>query len=202
MPVILSYFQREELDTPKANLKSSKIAQCWTSGSDSGSSVHHTISAVPLLWFHSTPAAALSDHPVVLESPKSWGLPAFKTEIAPSPVGSSGISWCKTSDLSMIPAILGSSLQLRLHFHQWPFLASHSAKSQMLSVAPSSYQHQIHAGVSYILPWPASSLRWRLMPLLATASEEILPIFSLDDDGFLLVTASFSVPPNQHQLFQ
>ena len=36
--------------------------------------------------------------------------------------------------LCMIPSVLGHQLQLRLHLHQWPSMASHRAEPQLLCV--------------------------------------------------------------------
>lgn len=46
-----------------------------------------------------------------------------------------------------MPSILGLPMLLWLHLHRWPFLASHSAKTQLLSKAPSFLQNQYHLGV-------------------------------------------------------
>jgi hypothetical protein len=40
----------------------------------------------------------------------------------------------------MTSLVLGHQLQLRLHLHQWPFMASHSAEPQLLCVTPSCLQ--------------------------------------------------------------
>ena len=49
----------------------------------------------------------------------------------------------------MTPSVLGHQLQLRLHLHQWPSVASHSAQSELLYVIPSCLQNQYHLGNSY-----------------------------------------------------
>jgi hypothetical protein len=54
--------------------------------------------------------------------------------------------------LCVTPSVLGCELQLKLHLHQWPFLASHSAKLQLLFMTPSCLQNQYHLGDFYILP--------------------------------------------------
>jgi hypothetical protein len=43
----------------------------------------------------------------------------------------------KPQILCMTPSVLGLQLQLRLHLHQWPFMASHSAEPQLLCMTPS-----------------------------------------------------------------
>jgi hypothetical protein len=46
--------------------------------------------------------------------------------------------------LYMTPLVLGCQLKLRLHLHQWPSMASHSTKPQLLSMIPSCLQDQYH----------------------------------------------------------
>ena len=77
---------------------------------------------------YSTAAAALGGHLMVLASPKHC----------------------------MTPSALGHQLQLRLHFHQWPSMASHSAKPQLLCVTPSCLQNQYHLDDPYT-PSPAAA---------------------------------------------
>ena len=60
----------------------------------------------------------------------------------------------KPQFLCMTPSVLGHQLQLRLHLHPWPSMASHSAKPQLLSLTPSCCQNQYHLDDSYILPSP------------------------------------------------
>ena len=57
----------------------------------------------------------------------------------------------------MTPSVLGLQLQLRLHLHQWPSMASHSAKHQLLFMTPSCLQNQYPLGDSYTLPSPAAA---------------------------------------------
>ena len=59
--------------------------------------------------------------------------------------------------LCMTPSVLGHQLQLRLHLHQWPSMASHSAEPQLLCMTPSCLQNQYHLGDSYTLPSPAAA---------------------------------------------
>jgi hypothetical protein len=56
----------------------------------------------------------------------------------------------------MTPSVLGLQLQLRLHLHQWPSMASHSVEPQLLFLTPSCLQNQYHLGDPYILPSPAA----------------------------------------------
>jgi hypothetical protein len=56
------------------------------------------------------------------------------------------------SRLCMTPSVLGCQLQLRVHLHQWPSMASHSTKPQLLFMTPSCIQNQYHLGDSYTLP--------------------------------------------------
>ena len=76
-----------------------------------------------------TAAAVLGGHLMVLASPKQ----------------------CIT------PSIPGHQLQLRLHLHQCPSMASHSAKPQLLCVTPSCLQNQYHLGDPYTLPSPTAA---------------------------------------------
>jgi hypothetical protein len=46
----------------------------------------------------------------------------------------------------MTLSILGLQLLLRLHLQQWPLLASHSVKPQLLFMALSCPQNQYHLG--------------------------------------------------------
>ena len=43
----------------------------------------------------------------------------------------------------MTPSVLGYQLQVRLHLYQWPSLASHSAKPQLLFMTLSCLQNLI-----------------------------------------------------------
>jgi hypothetical protein len=60
----------------------------------------------------------------------------------------------------------GPSTQLKLHLHQWPALASHSAKPQLLSMTPSSLQNQYHLDDSYTLPGLSSISGTQLLSAL------------------------------------
>lgn len=46
-----------------------------------------------------------------------------------------------------MPSISGLPMPLWLPLHQWPFLASHNAKTQLISMTPSFLQNQYHLGV-------------------------------------------------------
>lgn len=48
-------------------------------------------------------------------------------------------------------SVLDLQLTLRLHFHQWPFLVSHSAKSPLLSMTPSCLQSQCCVRPDHVL---------------------------------------------------
>ncbi|KAL6079925.1 hypothetical protein STEG23_014377, partial [Scotinomys teguina] len=48
--------------------------------------------------------------------------------------------------------VLGLQLLLRLHIHQWPLLAPHSAKTLLFSMTPSCLYDQYHLGDAFILP--------------------------------------------------
>ena len=102
----------------------------------------------------------------------------------------------------MTPSVLGPQLQLRLHLHQWPSMASHSAEPQLLCVTPSCLQNQYHLGDSYTLPSPATAQGTTLaisgtQPL---CSQKTLPRrCHLNDAGLFLITANFLAPANQHQ---
>jgi hypothetical protein len=108
----------------------------------------------------------------------------------------------KPQILCMIPSVLGHQLQLRLHLHQWPSMASHSAEPQVLCVTPSCLQNQYHLGDSYTLPRPATAQGTTLaisgtQPL---CSQKTHPRrCHLSDAGLFLITANFLAPANQHQ---
>jgi hypothetical protein len=59
--------------------------------------------------------------------------------------------------LYMTPSVLENQLQLRLHLHQWPSMASHCAEPQLLCMTSSCLQNQYHLGESYTLPSPATA---------------------------------------------
>lgn len=106
--------------------------------------------------------------------------------------------------LCMTPSVLGCQLQLRVHFHQWPSMASHSTKPQLFFMMPSCLQNQYHLDDSYTLPstaaaWGTLGYLWNTASL---CSQKTLPIFHLSDAGLFLITTNFLAPANQHQLFQ
>lgn len=127
--------------------KSGKVAQSWiswdsiiifwppnglgSSASVTASSTADTACLVDSGWLHSLCIGVL---PVVF-IPRYWHLwyaeVSTETWAAPSPMDSFGLSGCKASDFLHDRFNPGSSLHLRLHFHQWLFLASHKAKPQM-----------------------------------------------------------------------
>ena len=98
---------------------------------------------------------------------------------------------------------LGYQLQLRLHFHQWPSMASHSVEPQLLWVTPSCLQNQYHLGDSYTLPSLAVDRGTTLaisetQPLCAL--RKTLPRRCyLNNAGRFSITANFIAPANQHQ---
>ena len=63
----------------------------------------------------------------------------------------------KPQILCMTSSVLGHQLQLRLHLHQWPSMASHSAGPQMLFRTPPCLQNQYYLDDSYTLPSPAAT---------------------------------------------
>ena len=108
-------------------------------------------------WYHfassalcCTLSSCLSAHPMVLASPIHWGFllqVGFTNRLS---IGS--LHGAKPQLLCMTPSVLGSQLKLRLHFHQWPSMASHNVKSQLFFMTPSCLQNQNHLGDSYTLP--------------------------------------------------
>jgi hypothetical protein len=102
---------------------------------------------------------------------------------------------------TLISSVLGNQLQLRLHLHQWPSMASHSAVPQLLCVTPSYLQNQYHLGNSYTLPSTVTAQGTTLaisgtQPL---CSQKTLPRrCHLNDAGLFLITTSFLAPANQH----
>ena len=82
----------------------------------------------------------------------------------------------------MTPSVLGRQLQMRLDFHQWPSMASHSAEPQLLFMTPSCLQNQYHLGDPYTLPSPAAagvqpwlSLEHSLFVLSENTSQKMSP---------------------------
>ena len=96
----------------------------------------------------------------------------------------------------MTPSVLGCQLQLRLQFHQWPFLTSHNFKPQLLSMTPSCFQNiksscSMRCNLSYL---------WKIFSL---GSQKTLPRrFHFSGTSFFLITDNFLAPANQHQLSQ
>ena len=105
--------------------------------------------------------------------------------------------------LCMAPSVLSYQLQLRLHLHQWPSMASHSAEPQLLFMTPSCLQNQYHLGDSYTLLSPAAAQG----TTLAISGTQPLCDFGktlprkchLKDSGLFLITAKFFPLANQHQ---
>ena len=93
---------------------------------------------------------------------------------------------------------LGYQLQLRLHFHQWPSMASHNAKPRLLFMPSKPVQP------GWLLH--STSMRYNLGYLWNTAflcSHKTLPRrFHLNDAGLFLITTNFLAPANQHQFSQ
>jgi hypothetical protein len=95
-------------------------------------------------------------------------------------------------------------MQLRLHLHQWPSMASHNAKPQLFFITPSCLQNQYHLGESYTLPSTVATQGTTLFFFFFFffCSQITLPRrFYLNDAG-LLITVNFLVLANKHQLSQ
>ena len=75
-------------------------------------------------WLHSTAAAVLGGHPMVMTSPKCWVSCNWAALSLIASLGS--LHGAKLQLLCMTPSILG--LQMPLRRYQWPLVASHSAK--------------------------------------------------------------------------
>jgi hypothetical protein len=75
---------------------------------------------------------------------------------APSGPSSTGVARAH-SCLTTASYTLGHQLKLRLHLHQWPSMASHSAEPQLLCMTASCLQNQYHLGDSYTLPSPTTA---------------------------------------------
>jgi hypothetical protein len=119
-------------------------------------------------------AAALGGHLTVLASPKH----------------------CMTI------SVLGRQLQLRLHLHQWPSMASHRAEPQLLCVTSSCLQNQYHLGDPYTLPSPAAPevQPWLSLEHTTLCFQKTLPRrCHLNDAGLFLITTNFLAPAKQHQ---
>jgi hypothetical protein len=87
--------------------------------------------------------------------------------------------------------------------HQWPSLAFHNAKTQLLSMTSSCLQNLYHIGditkCSYIMGYNLDYL-WNTPSL---CSQKTFPRrFYFSDAGLFLITANFLAPANQHQLSQ
>ena len=104
----------------------------------------------------------------------------------------------------MTPSVLGHQLQLRLHLLQWPSLASHSAKPQLLSMIPSFLHKQYHLNDSSTLPSPATAWGTTLSisgtQLLCAPRKQ----FPEDFTSMMLVSviANSLAPASQHQFSQ
>ena len=46
----------------------------------------------------------------------------------------------KSQLLCMTPSVVGHQLQLRVHLHHWPSMASHSCKPQLFFMTPSAFK--------------------------------------------------------------
>jgi hypothetical protein len=89
--------------------------------------------ALPKDWYHFSNSALFS----TLSS--GWSTPLQ-------------LLFLQRSLLCVTPSVLGQQLQLRLHVHQWPSMASPSVKSQLFRRIPSCLQNQYHHDDSYTLP--------------------------------------------------
>jgi hypothetical protein len=111
----------------------------------------------------------------------------------------------KSQLLCMTPSVLGHQLQLRLHLHQWPSMASYSVEPQLLCVTTSCLQNQYHLGNSYTLSSPATAQGTTLAisGIQPLCSQKILTRrCHLTDAALFLITANFLASANQHQLSQ
>lgn len=89
-------------------------------------------------WFHFMAVAVISGHPMVVASPKCWG---FLVQF--SAITTYMFSWwCQDSTPLHFPLLVGIQLPLRLHSHQWPFLASQRAELQLVFMTLSCFQNQ------------------------------------------------------------
>jgi hypothetical protein len=104
----------------------------------------------------------------------------------------------------MTPSVLGHQLQLRLRLHQWPSMASHSAKPQLVTMNPSCLQNQYHLGDSYTLPSPAvtqgTTLAISRTQLLCALRKHFPDFISVTLVSLFLITTNFIAPANQHPL--
>jgi hypothetical protein len=78
-------------------------------------------------------------------------------------------SWCQASTPLHDPTVLGYQLQVRLHLHLWPFMASYSDEPQLLCMTPSCLQNHDHLGDLHITK-SCCSMRYNLGYLWNTAS--------------------------------
>jgi hypothetical protein len=102
----------------------------------------------------------------------------------------------------MTPSVQGRQLKLRLHLHQWPSMASHSAEPQLPCMTPSCLQNQYNLGDPCTLPIPLQQ-EYNLGYLWNTDSlcfQKTVPRrCHLNDAGLFLITPNFLAPANQHQ---
>lgn len=155
----------------------SSSALCNTVGSD---------------WLHSTAAAVGGGHPMFLAFLTCWRF-LTATRLHQQPLIGSLYS-AKFQLLYMTPSVLGHQLQMKLHLHICPSLASHSAKPQLLSMTSSYLQNQYHLGDFYTLP----STKYNVGCLWDTASLYSQKILPLSDGRLFLITANPFAPANQH----
>lgn len=155
------------------------------------------------LWqLHFIAAAVLGDHMFHDTGISKTPRVSCCTCDALSPIAYQGLSsLCQASTSLHGPFRPGPSTALRLHLHQWPFLASHCARCQLSSMTPQCLQDQHHLGDSYTSPSPAASTRCNLGCLWNTASlcsQKTLPRRC----WFPRNTANFLPAANQYQLSQ
>jgi hypothetical protein len=86
----------------------------------------HSFCLLGLGWVCSTAAAVLGGHPMVLASPKHWGL-LWHLGCTFTNSSHRRSSLCQASASLHDP--ISPELILRLHLHQWPLPASHSTIS-------------------------------------------------------------------------
>jgi hypothetical protein len=116
------------------------------------------------------------------------------------------ISWCCSSWWSSHgtgisktlhdPFSLGHQWQLRLHLHQWPSMASHSAEPQLLCMTPSCLQNQYQLGDSHTLPSSATS---RGITLAISGTRPLCALrkhLPEDFTSMMLVSSSFIIIQN------
>lgn len=122
------------------------------------------------------PVVVLIRSPMVMASPKCWGL--YYKRAVPPPIAShalysgnlSLLLGVKSECLSTASSALGLLLHLRSHLHQWCLLTSHSAKPPCSSWPLHAFTTSIIWETLRCCPSSAASNRFSLCPLRITAS--------------------------------